>query len=171
MISIFANSAKARRALDARAGIGLALLAAIALGGCSTLSVLGFGEDTPKAALRAVQVIAEANANRNTATALDLVFVYDPAAVDLLPKSGPAWFRAKSELTSAFPRGIEVAGLQIPPAYAVDSVALPARHEDAIRVVAYANYLTEQGQYPINLTELTRAVIRLKPASIEHDGE
>lgn len=146
-------------------GIALSLLA---LSACSLTSMF-FGTSIPKSTLIGVQVIAEAKANQNSATAIDLVFVYEPSAVDLLPKTGPAWFEAKEDLLSAFPQGIDVVSLQIPPLF-MTRAKLPKRSNEAVRVIAYANYLTEAGQRPINLTTFKMAVIRLKPAAIDARG-
>lgn len=125
-----------------------------------------FGKRTPTASLQSIRVIADARANAYSATALDVVFVYDAAALAALPKTGPAWFAADNGLTGAFPGALDVVRLEVPPAYALD-VQLPARHRKAIRVLVYANYIPAAGQYPIDLTALTRAVIHLKPTAIE----
>ncbi|HKQ30730.1 MAG TPA: hypothetical protein VJS66_05545 [Burkholderiales bacterium] len=137
----------------------------------SILSACGlFDKGPPKTNLASIAVIAEDGANQNSASALDLVFVYDPAVAEFLPKTGPAWFESKASLLSGSPRALDVVSLQIPPSFALDAdaISLPKRYKDAIRVMAYANYIAEDGRYPINLTELRRAVIRLKPAAIEY---
>lgn len=120
--------------------------------------------------LATLKVIAEPGADQNSATALDVVFVYDAAAIEILPKTGPAWFQTKAALRAASPRAFDVVELQIPPEYALN-VALPKRSGQALRVVAYANYISEAGHPALNLTDAKHAVIRLKPAAIEYGDE
>ncbi len=139
------------------------LLALLAVNGCGLLSK---SSAPKKTSLSAIQVIAEPGANQNSATALDIVFVYDTATVDLLPKSGPTWFENKTRLLSAFPKGIDVVSLQLPPALTVAPVALPARYRDAVRTLAFANYVVDAGQYPMDLTAFKHAVVRLQPTGI-----
>lgn len=136
------------------------------LGGCGSLNPFKwFGA---RATTDSIGVVAEPNANRNTATALDIVFIYDKTVLSLLPKTGPEWFARKQELTSGNPDKIEVVSVQIPPSMVIDSVALPAGHDIAVGVVVYANYLGKDGQYPGDLTSFKRSVIRLKPETIEY---
>ncbi|MFL6623234.1 MAG: hypothetical protein ACJ8KA_16280 [Sulfurifustis sp.] len=143
----------------------LALVVAIVVGACGLLA-----KGPPTTRLSAIEVIAEPGANRNSATALDVVFVYDTAVMELLPKTGPAWFQGKAALRTVSPRAFDVVELQLPPAYAL-KVALPKRSQHALRVMAYANYIAEEGQVALNLTDAKHALIRLKPAAIEYRDE
>lgn len=119
----------------------------------------------PRTTIKNVQVVAEVNANQNTATALDIVFVYDTTAASLLPKTGPDWFDKKAALVSGLATGIDVVSLQIPPAMAVN-VKLPSNAGKAIGVYSYANYLGAAGQPMGNLTPYKKMAIRLTPDTI-----
>ncbi|MBI3897234.1 MAG: hypothetical protein HY308_02940 [Gammaproteobacteria bacterium] len=138
------------------------LMAALALDACSV-----FSKAPPKTALREIQVIAEVEANQNSATALDLVFVYDNSVVALLPKTGPAWFETKAALLSGNPQALETMSLQVPPSITVAPMKVSGRRRDAIRVLAYANYLAEAGQSPLDLTAFKRAAIRLQAKGVK----
>jgi type VI secretion system protein len=143
----------------------VALAAALALAGCGALSKLLPGH--PKTtSLKTLRVIAQPGANLDSATALDLVFVYDPASTALLPKTGPAWFAQKAALLNGLGRNADVVSLQLPPATVVDSVALPARGSKAIAVLGFANYLAPDGQGRIDLSRSSAPVIWLAPARI-----
>jgi len=152
--------------------IRMSIVAALAavLNGCGAVDMmrkLVYG-DPPRTDLASIRVVAEPGANRNSATAIDIVFVYDPGTADMLPKTGPDWFTHKDELTRGMPTSLEVVSLQVPPAFELPKITLPKRYGDAIRVVVYANYISRQGQVPGNLTRLKRAVIRLGPQSITY---
>jgi type VI secretion system protein len=123
----------------------------------------------PKTRVRSVQVVAEVNANQNTATALDIVFVYDTTSASMLPKSGPDWFDKKAGLVSGLANAIDVVALQVPPAMTV-AVPLPKKYKKAIGVYSYANYLEAAGQPMGNITPYKTATIRLKPDSIVYIG-
>jgi len=147
----------------------MAVLAVAALSGCSILGSL-FGKSTPTTTLRSIAVIAQTQANLDSATALDVLFVYDSSVLPLLPANGPAWFAQKPGLTNTLGNTVDVVSLQVPPPYRLAAIDLPARYRHAIRVVAYANYLAPAGQAPINLTTFKHATLTLLADSIVCSG-
>ena len=166
-------------AVTARAVLLSALAAGLCLtaAGCTTVAAIRetvaaiIQPSGPRTSVAELRVIAEPEANSNSATALDIVFVYDTKALDQLPKSGPDWFARKAQLLALFPNGIEVVSLQVPPATLVERVPLPKRYEFAVRVFAYPFYFSKDGQSPGNLTQFKRPVITLKPETVEYaDG-
>ncbi len=107
----------------------ISLLAAVCLlSSCSLLSMFKSNNS-----LRSIQLAAEINANQNTATNIDIAFLYDDQAVALLPKTGPEWFEKKQALMLSMATSIEVVSLQMPPA-TLANVSLPARHAKAVGV-------------------------------------
>lgn len=143
----------------------LAVAAVLSLAGCGTLSRLLPGHAKP-ASLKALRVVAQPGANLDSATALDLVFIYDSASAALLPKTGPAWFEQKASLLNGLGRGADVVPLQLPPATVIGRVALPERHAKAISVFGFANYLSPDGQGRLDLTRYHEPVIWLAPSRI-----
>jgi|SRR5947209_8711827 len=120
-------------------------------------------------AVDSIRVVADSNANSNSATALDIVFVYDAAAAARLPKSGPAWFAQRGALARSLGGAIEIVTLQIPPGYQT-SVSLPAKHAKAIRVLSFADFLTPRGQAAGDLTRYKNLTIRLTASDILYPG-
>jgi type VI secretion system protein len=143
----------------------LAVAAAVSLAGCGMLSRLLPGQ-AKTTSLKAVRVVAQPGANLDSATALDLVFVYDSSGTALLPKTGPAWFAQKASLLNGLGRNADVVPLQLPPATVVDRVDLPDRRAKAIAVYGFANYLPPGGQGRLDLTRFREPVIWLAPSSI-----
>ncbi len=146
-----------------------ALLASLLLTGCSVIGSL-FGKGTPATSLRTVAVIAAAQANNDSATALDVLFVYDSKALPLLPANGPAWFSQKDGLANTLGTAVDIVTLQVPPPYLLVRVDLPPRSRHAIRVVAYANYLSPAGQAPIDITGYKNVTLTLQPDRIACSG-
>lgn len=124
---------------------------------------------TPKTEVATIQVIAETGANQNTATALDIVFVYDTNAASMLPQTGPDWFDKKAALISGLAASIDVVPLQVPPATTF-TVPLPARHAKAIGVYSFPNYLAAAGQPRANLTPYKQPTIRLTADNVVYGG-
>jgi type VI secretion system protein len=118
-------------------------------------------QQMPTTRLEALQVIAAPGANMDTATAIDIVFVYRPDALPLLPKTGPEWFANKAALLAAFGASLEVVPLQLAPGYMVQ-VTLPPRHASAIAVYAYANMISPAGQPVGNLTPYRHVQMRIE---------
>lgn len=145
--------------------IALLLVAAPLLAGCGTLAKLLPGH-AKTASLDTLRVVAQPGANLDSATALDLVFVYDATSAALLPKTGPAWFAQKPALLNGLGRGADVVSLQVPPATVIGTVKLPDRHGKALGVYAFANYLAPAGQAAVDLSRFHAPVIWLAPAQI-----
>jgi type VI secretion system protein len=133
------------------------------------LTLLGSCGALPPTSLKQIQVVAEIGANQDTATALDIVFVYDSNAVSLLPKTGPAWFAQKAALVAGLATSIEVVSLQVPPVTLV-TVPLTAHNEKAVGVYGFANYLTVSGQAAGNLTPYKSMQIWLTPSTVLYQG-
>lgn len=132
--------------------------AAAGLGGCSTARSLGLLPNNP---VRRLQVVTELGANRNSATAIDLVWVFDPEADVLLPRNGPQWFAGKDALLAALGARVAVVSLELPPGQALPEVQPPPRAARAIAVWGFVNFLEPGGQAALSLTALpcTRLVL------------
>ncbi len=135
----------------------IATLLAIALTGCSS--------NTPKPAasgLSRIDLQASADANRNLATALDLVFVYDAKVGQLLAElNGPQWFERKTSLTLRYAHDIAVASFEVVPLTLKPNVTLPDGHAQAQQVLLFANYLGSDGQYVTDITQFKHLQIQL----------
>lgn len=134
------------------------------------LLVAACSSTPPKTKVKRIGVVAEINANRNMATALDIVFVYDEAAAALLPRTGPEWFERKAALVSGLASAIEVVSLQVPPAMKLD-VTMPKNRGKAIGVYSYANYVDPAGQAMGNLTPFREITIGLAPDRINYHAD
>jgi len=135
------------------------------LAGCSAVANL-LPWHTQTTRLSSVRVAAPPGANLNSATALDLVYVYNTASIAMLPKTGPDWFSQKIALQNGLGLAIDIVSLQVPPATVIDPVVLPKRASKAVAVFAFANYLAPAGQVRSDLTQFRRAVIWLAPTQI-----
>jgi type VI secretion system protein len=128
--------------LRPKAKLLLFLFLVISLLSCSAM---------PTTRLEHIKISATADTNQNSPTQIDIVFVYDVKILKLLPKTGPDWFEQKAALQSGSAAAIDVVSLQVPPASLLD-VPLPKRHNEAITVYSYANYLSDKGQAMGDLT-------------------
>ena len=133
---------------------------------CSTIKKLNPWR-APTTTLSSLRVAAPPGANLDSATALDLVFVYDKNSIALLPKTGPEWFAQKQALLNGLGPSIEVVSLQVPPATVVDPVRLPKRAGDAVAVYGFADYLSADGQARCDITQFRHAVIWLAATQIQ----
>jgi len=109
-----------------------------------------------------VRVTTDADANQDTATRLDLVFIYDQTVVAGLPATAPDWFARRRALLDANRSVLDVVFLEVPPDRKIDPVLLPKRCADAIAVRAYAEYQAPEGQSPLDLTGLAGVELRLR---------
>jgi type VI secretion system protein len=133
---------------------------------CTACGLFSGGDKPPQTTLRNISVLALPDANQTTATAVDVVFVYDTTIVPLLPKNAADWFAQREELKANLWNYLDVASDEVPPAYLLPRMRLPARAAKALKVIAYANYLAAQGRAPIDLTALINARLTLAAKSI-----
>jgi type VI secretion system protein len=121
----------------------------------------------PVIATDRMQIVAEPDANQSTATNVDLVFIYDQAALGVLPRTGPRWFASKEALMRGLATDIEVVAVEVPTGMQVN-VRLPARSRSAIALYSYANYRHPAGQAVGSLTPYRAIVIRLQRDHINY---
>lgn len=138
------------------------LLATLLISGCTTTP--------PTTPISRIQVIGEVQANTNSATALDIVFVYNSNVIALLPATGPDWFEKKQALMKGLATSIEVMSLEVPPMTLLNP-GLPANAGKAVGVYGYANYLTAAGQPQCNLTPYKNMLIWLTPDTVICEGK
>jgi type VI secretion system protein len=133
----------------------VALLFALALVGCAT----------PKTDLHLLHIVAQPGANLDSATALDIVFVFDDTAKAMLPRTGPEWFAKKQALLAGLAQSVYVVPFQLPPSTVAD-LKITKQMRQAIGVYMYANYIAPGGQPVGNLTPYTCVQISLEASSV-----
>jgi type VI secretion system protein len=144
--------------------VAMLVVACPGLSGCGLFSK---NDNTPaKTKLKSVSVMTMPDANQTTATALDVVFVYDVSVVTMLPKDAVAWFESRDALNANLWRYLDIVSVEIPPAYLLTPLKLPKRHGEALKVVSYANYLAAPGCAPVDLTELVHAELTLNAKTV-----
>ncbi|QDQ28508.1 hypothetical protein FNU76_20285 [Chitinimonas arctica] len=137
-------------------------LLCLVLAACGTVAGWMGWDGPPKAQLRQLRVVAEADANQDSAIRLDLVLVYQQGALSMLPDTAPAWFERKQALLDGMPAGIEVLQLELPPATLIERVALPAGIKRALHVRVYADHRNPKGQHVVELGTSRSVELRLR---------
>lgn len=140
--------------------LAVSMSLACCLGGCAAMKDALFGPPTTK--LESLTVIAAPDANRQSATAVDIVFLYDATLAALLPKNGPDWFAQKDDLRITLGRNADILHVSIAPKETSGPLVLPPRAKEARAVFSFANYLAPGGQPVADLTPYRQAEIRLK---------
>lgn len=149
--------------------VAAGLLAASLLASCAAVKDAGQWLGlVPMNPLSEVQVAAAADANDSSATAVDLVWVFDTNALAQLPKTGPAWFAAKPALLAGRAGDLAVVHLEVPVGSAQQALPLPAQHRKAIAVLAYVNFLAPAGQPMATLTAYRCVRIELAAQSVSY---
>jgi len=154
------------------------LLSVLLLAGCSSASslLLNVGDlltdlGTPRTALTQISILSKDDANSTSATAVDMVFVYNDKVNDLLPKNATDWFSNRDELSANLHEHIEIASVEVPPTFLLESVPLPKRYSNAVKIVAYANYQDKKGLKPIDLTSFVHPLLTLEAKKISYSEQ
>lgn len=134
--------------------IALVALAGLSLAGCSSLgkltesvvsmgaSLVGLDKPHPKPPLwKSVTVVASSDANQDSPVAVDLVFVREPALLEVLNTTPAAkWFATRADLQRAFPEGVGVVSLEVVPGQTLRLTDHARIHQLALEVLAFAGY-------------------------------
>lgn len=141
--------------------------ASLLVGGCGTIekTIEQALHIEPRSPLRHLSVVAEVGANQDTATALEIVFVYDAKVAEALPKTAPEWFANRQALLDDLSQSMEAVAVGLPPASAYE-LPFPPHHHRAVRVYGYANYIPAQGQQVLDLTNFRCVLLRLQPQTV-----
>lgn len=132
----------------------LLVTAGFALAGCSTVgkltesivsmgaSLVGRDKPVPKPPLwQSVTVVASSDVNQDSPVAVDLVFVRDPALLEVLNTTPAAkWFATRTDLQRAFPEGMGVVSLEVVPGQILRLTDHARIHQLALAVLAFAGY-------------------------------
>jgi len=135
----------------------LSTLLLLVLAGCSP----------PPTALMGLRVVAAPDANERMATWVDIVFVFDDAAITAMPDNAGDWFANKPTLMGRHPGALKVVSLQVPPGDWINPVPLPEGSQCAYKVIAYPNLRDPQGRAALDLTPLLHAQINLSRVSAQ----
>jgi type VI secretion system protein len=118
-------------------------------------------------ALQQLQIAAAIDANQSSATAIDVVWVFNPAVLASLPATAPEWFAKRSALQSALASDIMVQSLELPPA-SLSYPPLPPQHAKAVAVLVFANYIAPSGQARGRLGEQRCERITLRASNVDY---
>lgn len=115
---------------------------------------------------RYIEVLAEADANRQQATYLDIIFVYGKDVEERLPATAERWFMLRDALMRVASTKMDIVSHEVPASFALGPIELPKRANEALRVVAYASYADAAGQAMIDLTQQRQVELRLGPKAV-----
>jgi type VI secretion system protein len=100
-------------------------------------------EDMPELSIESVSIYAEPDANQNSATAVDLVLVYNQELLKTIGKMSAAkYFSASKQLLLDNPSLIDVWHWELVPGQIVDNFRPSQDKGDAFGAYVFANYLT-----------------------------
>lgn len=151
MTPLYAHLFTPRVASSMRA---LALAACLGLAGCSTVgkltqavmnagaSLVGGGKAHPAApAWKSLTLVAAADANQNSPIALDLVFVRDPALLEvLLATPASKWFASRADTQRTYPEGLGLVSVELVPGQTLRLTDPALIRQPALAVLAFAAY-------------------------------
>lgn len=150
----------------------------LAMACCLTLSACGIYNGT-KATLtemlgeppvKAISLLAEPPANGGYPIAVDVVFVYDEVAWEVLPElRAGEWFATRVDQKSRYANQIDILSWELVPGQAVKDVALPPRLRAALGAVVYADYVEfdDSGAHRAVIQKRSRVQVYLQEQGFE----
>lgn len=118
----------------------ITLLSVVLLVAC-TVGPLHIGA---KNNLQQLSLVALAEANQQTATTVDVVFIYDANLINALPKTGAAWFAKKEAFVNQYSQRIDITTFEMSPLSAINQASMPKNHSIASVMLIYVNMLVNQ---------------------------
>ena len=151
----------------------LYLLVAFLLSGCGTFPSIGnrinktMAKVVPfysfnKTQLESISLHSAVNSNNNLPVALDIVFIFNDEAAQVLSSlSGPDWFANKKSLLLRYQQQLVMTELEVVPHTAEKKLKLPNNYFSAVTVLLFANYLAHDGQYQADISQYHELKITL----------
>jgi hypothetical protein len=115
--------------------------------------------------LESISVQSRLDPNAILITEIDVVFIYDEALLPQVPTSKRAWYGNKRNFTRSAGAGLDVVNLFIPQGFDSDSLTLPARKAEALKVLVFAYHDSAEAT-PADITALTTVQIEIDPFGI-----
>lgn len=91
-------------------------------------------------ALDSVFVQSRLDYNAILISAVDIVFVYDDAALAAFPATKSDWFGNKADYLEQFGDSVDLVSVAIPQGFDSEMASLPARHDEALAVYVYGQH-------------------------------
>ncbi len=114
----------------------LILLGMLGLSGCSN-------ENLPELYIESVSIYTEPDTNQNSATAVDLVIIYDEELVKILGRMSAAqYFASSKQLLLDNPSLLDIWHWELVPGQIVQDFSPPQEEGDSYAAYVFANYLT-----------------------------
>lgn len=139
--------------------IALLFVAVLSLAGAAR------AEGLESAGVQSIRVQSRLDPNAILITEIDVVFVYDPALVEQMPATKRAWYSNKRNFTRRAAEGLDVVNLFIPQGFDSDTLNLPPRRSEALRVFVYA-YHDSADAAPVDISAASDVFIEIDPFGI-----
>jgi len=114
------------------------------LSACSEFALLSI-VDSNKTKIRSIHVETLANANRDSAVQMDVLFLMDENLADRLPETAAEWFDQRNLYITSNSEELLVESVELPP-LRHHKLKLPRGYKKSVDVIAYTNYLSATGQ-------------------------
>ena len=128
------------------------------MNGCSSLK---YAEKEPEICLQNVNITLDADANNNTATAIDLVIVYKSDLLKALMKiPASQYFASAEQIRRDYPHMIDVWHWELAPTQTLTDYPITLRDDPAAGAVIFSYYNTS-GEHRIRLGTYDTITLRL----------
>ena len=98
-------------------------------------------------------------------TEVDVIFIYDSEIAKNLPATKAAWYSNKRGFTADAGEKMDIVNVFIPQGFDSEMASLPARREEALKVVVYA-YHDDSKATARDITEMNNVLIQIDPFGI-----
>ncbi|SHN16253.1 type VI secretion system protein [Duganella sacchari] len=157
----------------------LLLAATLLLSGCSTMrSLVGMDPKPVSPDWKSLSLRAAADANNNSAVAVDLVLIKDASMVDsLMNMPASKWYATRADLQRTFPEGLTVYPFELVPSQTLRLDDRKWNGQKAWAAVVFAGYgnpgehrarlMLNAGAYVVQLNAQGFAVSEVKPGAAQ----
>lgn len=134
----------------------------VAVALCLTGCALEEDNNWPEVNLTTVNISLDKNANRDSATAIDVVMVYDRDLTRaILKMRAKDYFASSQQIRRDYPDMVDVIHYELTPGQAIRGVMLPLRSNPAFSALVFADYATP-GTHRIRVGAYPEINIRLR---------
>lgn len=127
--------------------------------------LLFFASGISLAEVESVFISSTLDPNAIIITEVDVIFIYDTEVAANLPATKSAWYSNKRRFTADAGEKMDIVNVFIPQGFDSEMASLPARREEALKVVVYA-YHDDSKATPRDVTDMNNVLVQIDPFGI-----
>ncbi|MEQ8408228.1 MAG: hypothetical protein RKH07_08135 [Gammaproteobacteria bacterium] len=120
---------------------------------------------TSAIAVDSVFVQSRLDYNAILISGVDVLFVYDDAALEYMPQTKSSWFSGKRQFLEQAGDAIDLVSVFVPQGFDSEMISMPERKDEAVKVFVVAQH-DASSRAPIDITDYAHVLVEINEFGI-----